>query len=76
MSIAAPSLEPPSASYAVVIASTDMSHHPSYQNAAQVWMARGVDNLFCTLCGEGPTLAAMIVARKVGGDPCNHSAGR
>jgi AmmeMemoRadiSam system protein B/AmmeMemoRadiSam system protein A len=32
----------------------------------RIWMARGVDNLFCTLCGEGPTLAAMTAARRMG----------
>jgi hypothetical protein len=73
---------------AVIIASTDMSHYPSYEDAIQVdastllaiasldpeavvrntgiWMTRGVENLYCTLCGEGPTVAAMMVAQKLG----------
>jgi len=73
---------------AVIIASTDMSHYPNYEDAvevdastllsiaslepeavmrnAQIWMARGVDNLVCTLCGEGPTILAMMVAQKLG----------
>jgi AmmeMemoRadiSam system protein B/AmmeMemoRadiSam system protein A len=73
---------------ALLIASTDMTHYPSYDEAVQVdsatllaicsldpqavlentrgWMKRGVPNLFCTLCGEGPTLVAMMTARELG----------
>jgi len=29
-------------------------------------MARGIENLVCTLCGEGPVLAAMMAARELG----------
>ena len=73
---------------AVIIASTDMSHYPTYDEAVQVdtatlqaicsmdpeavventkrWMQQGVANLLCTLCGEGPTLTAMMAARELG----------
>jgi AmmeMemoRadiSam system protein A len=73
---------------AVIIASTDMSHYPTYDDAVQVdtatlqaicsmdpeavventkrWMRQGVAKLFCTLCGEGPTLTAMMAARELG----------
>jgi AmmeMemoRadiSam system protein B/AmmeMemoRadiSam system protein A len=73
---------------ALIIASTDMSHYPSYDDAVQAdtatllaicslepeavventksWMKRDVANLFCTLCGEGPTLTAMMAARELG----------
>lgn len=73
---------------ALIIASTDMSHYPSYDEAVQVdratllaitsldpqavisntshWLSKGVDNLYCTLCGEGAVLTAMLVAQKLG----------
>jgi len=73
---------------AVIVAGTDMSHYPSYEEAVQVdgstllaivsrdpeavmrntraWMARGVENLYCALCGEGPTTVAMLAARRLG----------
>lgn len=73
---------------ALIVASTDMSHYPSYDAARQVdlstlqaisslapqavvdntkiWMAAGVPNLSCTLCGEGPTLTAMMTALELG----------
>ncbi|UCC77945.1 MAG: AmmeMemoRadiSam system protein B [Anaerolineales bacterium] len=73
---------------ALIVASTDMSHYPSYDVALQVdlstlqaisslapqavvnntrtWMAAGVPNLSCTLCGEGPALTAMMTALELG----------
>lgn len=73
---------------ALIIASTDMSHYPTYDNAVQVdratllaitsldpqavitntkhWLSKGVDNLYCTLCGEGAVLTTMLVAQKLG----------
>lgn len=73
---------------ALLIASTDMSHYPRYEDAVQVdqgtlfaiqsfdpqavtqntrtWMGLGVSNLFCTLCGEGAVITAMMVAQELG----------
>jgi AmmeMemoRadiSam system protein B/AmmeMemoRadiSam system protein A len=73
---------------ALIVASSDMSHYPSYDAALQVdagtlqaiqsfdpqavventrtWLGRGVENLVCTLCGEGPVLTAMMVAQELG----------
>ena len=35
-------------------------------NNTRLWMAAGVPNLACTLCGEGPTLTAMMTALELG----------
>jgi len=73
---------------ALIIASTDMTHYPSYDDAVQVdtatllaiqsfdpqavvenskrWLSRGVANLYCTLCGEGTVLTAMMAAKELG----------
>ncbi|MBC7231905.1 MAG: AmmeMemoRadiSam system protein B [Chloroflexi bacterium] len=73
---------------ALIIASTDMSHYPNYEDAMRVdhatllaitsldpqavisntnhWLSSGIDNLFCTLCGEGAVLTTMLVAQKLG----------
>lgn len=73
---------------ALIIASTDLSHYPSYQDAVGVdlssllaicsmdptavidntssWMIRGVPNLACTMCGEGPVLTAIMAAQGLG----------
>ncbi len=73
---------------ALIIASTDLSHYPSYDDAVSVdlssllamcsmnvaavldnteaWMNRGVSNLACTMCGEGPVLTAMMAAQDLG----------
>jgi AmmeMemoRadiSam system protein B/AmmeMemoRadiSam system protein A len=73
---------------ALIIASSDMSHYASYDDAVQVdratllaissfdpqavtentktWMGRGVNNLVCTLCGEGAVVTAMMVAQELG----------
>jgi AmmeMemoRadiSam system protein B/AmmeMemoRadiSam system protein A len=73
---------------ALLIASSDMSHYASYEDAVQVdratlfaissfdpqavtentkaWLARGVNNLVCTLCGEGAVVTAMMVAQELG----------
>lgn len=75
---------------ALIIASSDMSHYPSYDDAVHVdnstllaiqsfdpqavmendkaCLSRGVPNLACTLCGEGPVLTAMLAARELGAD--------
>ncbi|MEM4725233.1 MAG: AmmeMemoRadiSam system protein B [Candidatus Hadarchaeum sp.] len=72
----------------LIVASTDMSHYPSYAEAVQVdratllaitsldpqaviantrhWLSSGVNNLYCTLCGEGAVLTAMLVAKELG----------
>jgi AmmeMemoRadiSam system protein B/AmmeMemoRadiSam system protein A len=73
---------------ALIIASSDMSHYPSYDDARRVdgetlsaitsldperiratigkQMAGNVPNLGTCLCGEGPVLAAMMAAKRLG----------
>ncbi len=73
---------------ALIIASSDMSHYPPYEDAVRVDnatlaametmdsqivlatmmdnMTSGVPNLGTCLCGEGPVLAAMKVASRLG----------
>ena len=73
---------------ALLIASTDMSHYPKYEDACRVdrlilqaietqnpvkvqsegrnLMRKGITNLHCTLCGEGPVLTVMMAAQKLG----------
>jgi AmmeMemoRadiSam system protein B/AmmeMemoRadiSam system protein A len=73
---------------ALVIASSDMSHYPAYEDAVRVDsrtlmaietmdpealrametdnMTAGTANLVTCLCGEGPVLTAMKVARRLG----------
>jgi AmmeMemoRadiSam system protein B/AmmeMemoRadiSam system protein A len=73
---------------ALIIASSDMSHYPSYEDAIRVDnstlaaietmdpqmvlasimdnMSKGIPNLGTCLCGQGPVLTAMKVARRLG----------
>jgi AmmeMemoRadiSam system protein B/AmmeMemoRadiSam system protein A len=73
---------------ALIIASSDMSHYPPYDDAVRVdsatlaaletmdpqavlsairgSMTDGISNLGTCLCGEGPVLTAMQVARRLG----------
>ena len=75
---------------ALLVASSDMSHYPSYEDACKVdkatieavktlnidtlrkndekQMGMGIRNLHCTLCGRGPVLVVMQVAKKLGAD--------
>jgi len=75
---------------ALLVASSDMSHYPSYGDACKVdettieavktlnidtlrkndekQMGLGIRNLRCTLCGKGPVLVVMQVAKKLGAD--------
>lgn len=73
---------------ALLIASTDMSHYPTYDEAVKAdkftisalqtmntdvmrsrlgsYMAKGVKDLHCMLCGEGPLYVVVDTAKKLG----------
>ena len=73
---------------ALLIASTDMTHYPSYNEAVKAdkftmaaletldtdtmrfrldgYMKKGVDDLHCMLCGEGPVFVVVDTAKKLG----------
>lgn len=74
----------------LLVASTDMSHYPSYENARRVdlhtlsaiesfapqkvfqsdrdILSRGIPNLGCTLCGLGPVVTVMMMAKRLGAE--------
>jgi AmmeMemoRadiSam system protein A len=76
--------------HALIIASSDMSHYPAYEDAVRAdratlaaietlapqavldtieeQMRQGVPNLHTCLCGQGPVIATMMAAKKLGAD--------
>ena len=76
--------------HTLIVASTDLSHYPSYHDSQRVdassvqavasldplklqaWddeaMRAHTPNLYTTMCGKGPVLVAMILARAIGAD--------
>ena len=75
---------------ALIIASSDMSHYPAYEDAIRAdratlaaietldpqalldtieeQMGQGVPNLHTCLCGQGPVIATMMAAKRLGAD--------